>query len=191
TLVTNVRVAPALLPSRPQGPSWPVHSWRPSTSMRSAFMAVAAMNFIRSPDGVMIGPLSRLSRSQVATPVSLLSEPGMATMATRFFPSVLMDTDWMSGSRAKASIGIGSAASEPPVNRQSDMAAARRNLDVLITPPEHGSVEWCCRASDTAPAGVPACSQDAQMITVVTTDQSILVARALCHVRVKTRGVLG
>ncbi len=29
------------------------------------------------------------------------------------------------------------------------------------------------------------------MITVVTTDQSILVARVLCHVRVKTRGVLG
>src|SRR5690606_40429283 len=104
--------------------------------MRSAFIAEAAMNFMRSPDGVMIGPRSRLSRSQVARPVSLLSEPAIATIAARVLPSELIDAQSMFGSRASASIGIGPTAGAAVDSRPSDRAAACRNLESLIMPPE-------------------------------------------------------
>src|SRR5687768_11989928 len=78
------------------------------------------MNFMRSPDGVTIEPASRLSRSHVASAVSWLLVPGPATTATRFFPSVLIETDWISGTRARDSIGMGSRAAAVPASSSKD-----------------------------------------------------------------------
>ena len=94
-------------------------------------MALAAMNFMRSPEGVITEPAFRSSRFQVASPVSWFFESGMETMATRFFPSVLIETDWMFGRRANESIGIASRAVAVPVSSISD-AAIERILQFLM-----------------------------------------------------------
>src|SRR5690606_40365119 len=73
-----------------------------------------------SPDGVIVGPASKSARSQVASAVSWWSLPGEAMMATRCRPSELIDTDWMSGTFANASAGMGSTPCDGPATRQVD-----------------------------------------------------------------------
>ncbi len=84
------------------------------------------MNFIRSPEGVIVGPASRSLRSQVASAVSSLSEPGAAIRATSILPSALMETDWMLGTLAKLSAGMGSGLASAKAGASAVVAATQR-----------------------------------------------------------------
>ncbi|MCR6495825.1 hypothetical protein LJB71_06005 [Thermomonas sp. S9] len=93
--------------------------------MRSAFSALAATNFMRSPEGVMRLPASIWSRSQLASAVSPSLLPGATTSVTRFLPSVLIETDWIAGVRASTSAGMGCPAVAARLEKAKHAASNR------------------------------------------------------------------